>query len=218
MISECSSEASRLARDLTEMQEKWSETEVMLKAIKDSHSAKVSKLEAEIGVLERDLGKTASSLLKEKKARKAKSSEVCRLQCRIESDEGSTSRTVQEAKDALRVEFQALLAKISDFLGSLECIRSRDLALATVKGEMAVVRTLQSETPPSLQAEEIKLSDCKGDLAAVDGNFDFVLADLKSACFLPTCSEDPQGKDLMVGENGGDAAPSLDEAMGEEDF
>ena len=52
----------------------------MLTAVKDSHSAKVSKLEVEIGELERDLGKKASSLLKEKKAKKAKSSEVRRLQ------------------------------------------------------------------------------------------------------------------------------------------
>ncbi|KAF2575548.1 hypothetical protein F2Q70_00002904 [Brassica cretica] len=33
-----------------------------------------------------------------------------------------------------------------------------------------------------------------GDLAVVDGDFDLILADLKSACFLPTCSEDPEGK------------------------
>ena len=81
---------------------------------------------------------------------------------------------------------------------------------------MAVVRALQSETPPTLEAEEIRLSDCKGDSAALDGDFDLVLADLKSACFLPTCSEDPEGKDPMVRENGGDAAPGSDEAAGEE--
>ncbi|KAF3585099.1 hypothetical protein F2Q69_00028919 [Brassica cretica] len=148
---------------LTEMQGKWSETEAMPKAIEDSQSAKVSKLEAEIGELERDLGKTASSLLKEKKARKAKY-----------------------------------------------------LALAAVEGGMAMVRALQSKIPPSLQAEETRLSDRKGDLAVIDGDFDLVLADLKSACFLPTCSEDPEGKDPMVGENRGNAAPGLDEAMGEE--
>ncbi|KAF2590375.1 hypothetical protein F2Q70_00038763 [Brassica cretica] len=80
MISECGSEAGRLARDLTEMQGKFSESEAMLKAIKDSHFAKESKLEVQIGELERDLGKTASSLLKEKKARKTKYSEVRQLQ------------------------------------------------------------------------------------------------------------------------------------------
>ncbi|KAF3540711.1 hypothetical protein F2Q69_00023001 [Brassica cretica] len=190
MISECGSEVSHLARDLTEMQ--LSESEAMLKAIEDSHSAKVSKLEVQIGELERDLGKTASSLLKEKNARKTKSSDVRRLQRQIESGEGSMNRGVEEAKDALRVEFQTSLVKISDFLGSLECIRSRDLALATIDGWMVV-----------------------GDLAAMDGSFDLILADRKSECFLPTCSEDPEGQDPAVGENGGGAAPSLDEAMGE---
>ena len=66
----------------------------MLTAVKDSHSVKVSKLEVAIGELERDLGKTASSLLKDKKARKAKSSEVRRLQRQIEGDAGLASRGI----------------------------------------------------------------------------------------------------------------------------
>ncbi|KAF3529056.1 hypothetical protein DY000_02041139 [Brassica cretica] len=145
MISECGSETSRLAGELLELQGRWSETEAMLTAVK------VSTLEVAIGELERDLWKTASSLLKEKKARKAKSSE-----------------------------------------------------------------SFQSETPPTLEAEEVRLSGCKGDLAVVDGDFDLILVDLKSACFLPTFSEGPEGKDLVLGEGGGDAAPGLDEATGEE--
>ncbi|KAG2282452.1 hypothetical protein Bca52824_053672 [Brassica carinata] len=68
------SETSCLAGELSELEGRWSETEAMLTAVKDSHSAKVSKLVVAIGELERDLAKTASSLLKEKKARKAKSS------------------------------------------------------------------------------------------------------------------------------------------------
>ncbi|KAF3522698.1 hypothetical protein F2Q69_00046074 [Brassica cretica] len=140
MISECSSKTSRLAGELLELQGRWSETEAMLTAVKDSHSVKVSKLEVVIGELKRDLGKTASSLLKEKKTRMAKSSE-------------------------------ARLAKISAFLGSLECIRNKDSALATIEGGMAVVQSFQ-----------------KG----------------------------PEGKDLVLGEGGGDAAPGLDEATGEE--
>ncbi|WZY86736.1 hypothetical protein YC2023_033120 [Brassica napus] len=162
MISECGSEASRLAGKLSELQGRWSETEAMLTAVKDSHSAKVSKIEVKIGELERDLGKTASSLLKEKKARKAKSLEVLRLQRQIEGDVGLASRGIREATDALCSEFQARLAKISAFLGSLEYVRSRDLALATIEGGMAVVWAFQSETPPSLEAEETRLSDCKG--------------------------------------------------------
>ena len=53
-------------------------------------------------------------------------------------------------------------------------------------------------------------------MAAVDGDFDLILADLNSACFLSTCSEDPEGKDPMVGENRGDAAPGSNQATGEE--
>ncbi|KAF3518279.1 hypothetical protein DY000_02058621 [Brassica cretica] len=179
MISECGSETSRLAGELLELQGRWSETEVMLTAVKDSHSVKVLKLEVAIGELERDLGKTASSLLKEKKARKAKSSEERCLQRQIEGDAG-------------------------------------DLALATIEGGMAVVQSFQSETPPTLETEEARLSGCKGDLAVVDGNFDLILVDLKSTCFLLTCSEGPEGKDPVLGEGGGDAASSLDEATGEE--
>ncbi|KAF3501898.1 hypothetical protein F2Q69_00041861 [Brassica cretica] len=157
MISECGSETSRRAWELLELQGRWSETEAMLMAVKDSHSVKVSKLEVAIGGLERELGKTASSLLKEKKARKAKSSEVRRIQRQIEGDAGLASRGIREATDALRSEILACLAKISAFLGSLECIRNKDLALATIEGGLAVVQSFQSETPPTLEAEEARL-------------------------------------------------------------
>ncbi|KAF2607705.1 hypothetical protein F2Q68_00043110 [Brassica cretica] len=174
-ISECGSETSRLAGELLELQGRWSETEAMLTAVKDSHSVKVLKFEVAIGELERDLGKTASSLLKEKKTRKAKSSEVRRLQSQIEGDAGLASRGIREAKDALRSEFQARFG------------------------------------------EDLRLSGLpRGDLAVVYGDFDLILADLKSACFLPTCSEGPEGKDPVLGKGGGEAAPGLDEATGEE--
>ncbi|WZZ43843.1 hypothetical protein YC2023_040102 [Brassica napus] len=210
MISECGSETSRLAGELLELQGRWFETEAMLTAVKDSHSVKVSKLEGS------SRGTMASSLLKEKKARKAKTSEVRWLQRQIEGDTGLASRGIREATYALRSEFQACLAKISAFLGSLECIRNRDLALATIEGGVTVVQSFQSETPPTLEAEEARLSGCKGDLAVVDGDFDLILADLKFVCFLPTWSEGPEGKDPVLGESGGDAVSGLDEAMGEE--
>ncbi|KAF3572212.1 hypothetical protein F2Q69_00059115 [Brassica cretica] len=152
MINDCSSEASRLARELTEMHGKLSELEAMMKAVKDSHSANVSKLEVQIGELDRDLGKTASSLIKEKKARKTKSSEVRRLQRQIENGEESANRRVKEAKGALRIEFQARLTRIAGFQSSLECVCSRDLVLSSIDGGMAVVQALKGETPSSLQA------------------------------------------------------------------
>ncbi|KAF3487366.1 hypothetical protein F2Q69_00052232 [Brassica cretica] len=215
MINDCSSEASRLARELTETQGKLSELEAMMKTVEDSHSAKVSKLEVQIGELERDLGKTASSLIKEKKARKTKSSEVRRLQCQNEIGEESTNRGVEEAKGALRIEFQARLTGIADFLSSIECVCSRDLVLSSIDGGMAVVQALKGETPSSLQAEETRLSAYKEDLAAVDGSFEIILADLKSECIFPTSSEVPEGQDPLVGEGRDGAAHSLDEAMGE---
>ncbi|KAF3503691.1 hypothetical protein F2Q69_00042613 [Brassica cretica] len=186
MISECGSETSRLAGELLELQGRRSESEAIPKAVKDSHSVKVSKLE------------------------------VRRLQSHIEGDAGLASRGIREAKDTLRSEFQSRLAKISAFLGSLECIRNMDLALATIEGGMAVVQSFQSETPPTLEAGEVRLSGCKRDLAVVNGDFDLILADLKSACYLPTCSEVPEGKDPVLGKGGGDAAPGFDEATGEE--
>ncbi|KAF3501897.1 hypothetical protein F2Q69_00041860 [Brassica cretica] len=216
MISKCGSETSRLAGELLELQGRWSKTEAMLTAVKDSHSVKVSKLEVAIGELKRNLGKTASSLLKEKKARKAKSSEVRRLQRQIKGDGGLARRGIREATDALRSEFQARLAKIYAYLDSHECIRNMDLALATIEGGVAVVQSFQSETPPTLNSEEARLFGFKGDLAVVDEDFDLILADLKSACFLPTCSEGLEGKDPVLGESGCDAAPGLDEATGEE--
>ncbi|XP_048632889.1 uncharacterized protein LOC125607133 [Brassica napus] len=215
MINDCSSEASRLARELTETHGKLSELEAMMKAVEDSHFAKVSKLEVPIGELERDHGKTASSLIKEKMARKTKSSEVRRLQRHIENGEESTNRRVEEAKGALRVEFQARLTRIADFLSSLECVFSRDLVLLNINGGMAMVQALKGETPSSLQAEEARLSADKEDLAVVDRSFELILADLKSECILPTSSEVPEGQDPLVGEGGDGAAPSLDEATGE---
>ncbi|KAF3596575.1 hypothetical protein DY000_02020462 [Brassica cretica] len=185
MINDCSSEASRLARELTETHGKLSELESMMKTVEDSHSAKVSKLEVQIGELDRKLGKTVSFLIKEKKARKTKSSKVRRLQRLIENGEESTNRGVEEAKGVLSVEFQACLTRITDFLSSLEC------------------------------AEEARLSACKEDLAAVGGSFELILADLKSECILPTSLEVPEGQDPLVGEGGNGAAPILDEAMGE---
>ena len=215
MINDCNSEASRLARDLTETHGKLSKLEAMMKTVEDSHSAKVSKLELQIGELERELGKTVSFFIKEKKARKTKSSKVRRLQRQIENGEESTNRGVEEAKGALRVEFQARLTRIADFLSYLECVCSRDLVLSSIDGGMAVVQALKGETPSSLQAEEARLSACKEDLAAVVGSFELILADLKSECILPTSSEVLEGQDPLVGEGGDGAAPSLAEAMGE---
>ena len=89
------------------------------------------------------------------------------------------------------------------------------MVLSSIDGGMDVVQALKGETPSSLQAEEARLSACKEDLAAVDGSFELILADLKSECILPTSLEVPEGQDPLVREGGDGAAPSLDEVMGE---
>ncbi|KAF3611919.1 hypothetical protein DY000_02047547 [Brassica cretica] len=117
MISECGSEVELLAKELEESREK------------------LSQLEG-IGELERDLGKTVSSLLKAKEAKASKSLELRRLKHKVKSGEGSSDCTIGEAKEVMRAEFQTRLARIPDSLNSLAAIHIRDLALARVEGGM----------------------------------------------------------------------------------
>ncbi|KAF3487151.1 hypothetical protein F2Q69_00052920 [Brassica cretica] len=157
LFSECGSEAERLSKELSESQEKSCQLEAKLMDIEDTHSAEVSRLEAQIGGLERDLGKTASSLLKEKQARKAKSSEVRRLQKQIQSEGGSKSRDAEMVADVLRAEFQARLAKIAVFLDSLVTVHDRDLALANVDGSISEAQLFKNEDILSPLDEEARL-------------------------------------------------------------
>ena len=85
VINECGSEVERLAKELAESQEWSTQLGGKLKVIEDAHSAEVSQFEDRISDLERDLGKTASSLLKAKDAKKAKASELRRLQRKMKS-------------------------------------------------------------------------------------------------------------------------------------
>ncbi|CAN7066005.1 unnamed protein product, partial [Brassica rapa subsp. trilocularis] len=85
VINECGSDVEHLAKELAESQERSAQFEGKLKVIEDAHSAEVSQFEARISDLERDLGKTASSLLKAKDAKKAKALELRRLQRKIKS-------------------------------------------------------------------------------------------------------------------------------------
>ncbi|KAF2539680.1 hypothetical protein F2Q70_00004288 [Brassica cretica] len=134
MISECGSEVESLAKELEESREKSSQLEGKLKVIEDAHSLEAAWFESRNGELERDFGMTASSLLKAKEAKTAKSSELRRLRCKIKSGEESSVSTIGETKEAMRTEFQIRLSKIFGFLDSLAAIYVRDLALAGVKG------------------------------------------------------------------------------------
>uniref|UniRef100_M4FB09 Uncharacterized protein n=1 Tax=Brassica campestris TaxID=3711 RepID=M4FB09_BRACM len=213
LINECGSEAERLSKELSKSQEKSSQLETKLTDNEDTHSAEVSRLEVQIGGLERDLGKTASSLLKEKQSRKAKPSEVRRLQNQIQSEEGSKSRDAEMAADVLRAEFQARLAKITVFLDSLVTVHDRDLGLANVDGRISEAQLFKIEEILSPLAEEARLLIRKEELATVDGDFGLILTVAKLECGSLPCPGEPEGHDPAAGEDEGGAVPSLDEVV-----
>ncbi|KAJ4881531.1 Uncharacterized protein Rs2_38586 [Raphanus sativus] len=84
MLGDCGLEVPRLSKELDSSRETLKRTEAMLQSIESTHAAQTSMLEARISDLERDLGKTVSSLLKAKEEKKSKSSEVRRLKRRIQ--------------------------------------------------------------------------------------------------------------------------------------
>ncbi|KAJ4910323.1 Uncharacterized protein Rs2_04944 [Raphanus sativus] len=177
-------------------------------ALTDSWTAKVSRLEGQVGELERDLVKTASALIKEKKTRKAKASEVRRLQRQIETSEELTHRSADDAMSALRAGFQSRLAGFAEIMGSLELVYSRNLISASIDGGMAVVRALKDDPSSSLQFEEDSLSARRSELGSVDRNFELLLSDLQSECVMERSAEDTEKPGSATGEDGDDAAPS----------
>nr|VDD44643.1 unnamed protein product [Brassica oleracea] len=130
MISEFGSEVERLAKELEESREKSPQLEGKLNVIEDAHSLEAGRFRSWIGELERDLGKTASSFLKAKEAKTAKSSELRRLKRKIKSGEESSVSAIGEDKEAMRAEFNIRLSRISGFLDSMAAVYVRDLALA----------------------------------------------------------------------------------------
>ncbi|KAF2573342.1 hypothetical protein F2Q70_00002578 [Brassica cretica] len=184
MISKCGSESEPLAKELDESREKSSQIEGKLKVIEDTHSLEAARLESRIGELERDLGKTASSLLKAKEAKTAKSSELRRLKRKIKSGEESSVSAIGGAKEAMRVEGGA--------------------------NEVG-------EAPQSPRVEEATLPVRRTELVDAEGDFDRILADLKSECVLPSCSSEPVGQDLVAGDAGGGVAPNPEGVVGEDE-
>ncbi|KAJ4901911.1 Uncharacterized protein Rs2_15862 [Raphanus sativus] len=208
MIGDCSTEAARLARELGEAQGQISEIQGTMTALRDSCTAKVSRLEGQVGELERDLEKTASALIKEKKTRKAKASEVRRLQRQIETSEDLMRRSAYDAMSALRAGFQSRLAGYYEILGSLELIYRMDLISASIDGGMAIVRALRDDPSASLQSEEDSLSTRRSELGSVDRNFELLLSDMRSECVLEQTAEDTEKPGSATGEDGDDAAPT----------
>ncbi|KAJ4910424.1 Uncharacterized protein Rs2_05045 [Raphanus sativus] len=148
---------------------------------------KVSRLEGQVGELERDLGKTASALIKEKKTRKAKASEVRRLQHQIETSEDLMCRSADDAMSVLR---------------------AGDLISASIDGGMAIIHALKDDPSSSLQSEEDSLSARRSELGSVDRTFELLLSDLRSECVLERSAEDAEKPGSGTGEDGDDAAAS----------
>lgn len=76
MLGDCGLEVTRLSKELDSSRETLKRTEAVLQSIESTHAAQTSTLKARISDLERDLGKTVSSLLKAKEEKKSKSSKV----------------------------------------------------------------------------------------------------------------------------------------------
>ena len=213
MISEFVSEVERLAKELEDSREKSSQREGKLKVIDDAHSLEAARFESWIGELEQDLGKTASSLLKAKVAKTAKSLELRRLKRKTKSGEESSVSAIGEAKKAMRAEFQICLSKISSFLDSLAAVYVRDLALVGVEGGTNEV----GEAPQSSRVKEATLPVHRVELVGAEGDFDLILADMKSECVLPSYSSEPVGQDLVVGDAGGGVVPNPEGVVGEDE-
>ncbi|KAF3549619.1 hypothetical protein DY000_02006631 [Brassica cretica] len=184
---ECGSEVERLAKELAESREKSSQLKGKLKVIEDAHSLEVTQFDFRIGELECDLRKTACSLLKAKEVKKANSSELGRL------------------KQKTR------LARIADSLDSLAVVHARDLALAGVEEGTSEV----GEAPPSTRAEEATLSARRAELVNAEGDFDLILAGLKSERILPPCLDELEGQDPIAEEGGEGAVPNPEGVIGE---
>lgn len=170
MLGDCGSEVVRLSKELVSSQEALKHTEAMLQTIENAHAAQTSQLEVRIGDLERDLGKTASSLLKLKKEKRHKSSEIRHLQQKIQSHEEKGARRSTETADS-RSDFFARLTRMSILFESLIAVRMRDLALARIEGSLSELELFRGNEAPSLDLEEARLLTCKEEWAVSDSRW-----------------------------------------------
>ncbi|KAJ4878745.1 Uncharacterized protein Rs2_43763 [Raphanus sativus] len=85
-----------LSKELDSSRETLKRTEAALQSIESTHAAQTSTLEARISDLERDLGKTVSSLLKARRRRRASPRKFERLKRRIQRFEETGTCTAVE--------------------------------------------------------------------------------------------------------------------------
>ncbi|KAL0864733.1 hypothetical protein Bca101_043851 [Brassica carinata] len=193
MLGDCSSEIERLTKDLDELWKAKKRSEDALKSIEEAHTREVSRLEAQVSDLERDLGKSASALFKLKKEKKKNVSEVHGLQREIQKRE--ESEVVVSSDD-----FRAPLARMAALFCSLLSVHERDLALANIEGSLSEIRLLKGERAPTLDSEGARQLSRKGELEISEGDFDSVISQLQSECTLTPCLGEPEGRDSVVGE------------------
>ncbi|KAL0886101.1 hypothetical protein Bca101_010084 [Brassica carinata] len=179
MLGECGSEVIRLSKELESSQEVLKRTKAALQTVEDTHAAQTPQLEVRISDPERDLGKTASSLLKVKKEKRSKSSE-----------------------------FRTCLARIVDSLDSLAVVHVRYLALDGVEGGMRKVQLFHGEAPLSPRAEDARLSAHRAELVDEEGDFNQILSGLRSKFTLSPCSGKTEGQDLIAEEGEDSMVPN----------
>ena len=186
----------------------------MLKSAEDAHAAETSQLEVQVSGLERDLGKLVSALFRMKKEKKAKASEVCRLQRQIQSHE--EQRTREPAGTVVpRDEFQTRLTRIAVLFDSLMAVHKKDLALAGIKGGLSEIQLLNGEAVLTLDSEEARLLSHKEELMASEGDFDSILSLLETECTLAPCLEETEGQGHAAEEGEGDAVERGDSEVAE---
>ncbi|KAG2311594.1 hypothetical protein Bca52824_023151 [Brassica carinata] len=215
MLGDCGSEVARLSKELESSQEALKRTEAVLQTIENAHVSQTSQLEVRIGDLERDLGKTGSSLLKVKKEKKHKSSEIRHLQQKIQNHEEMGARRSTETVDS-RSDLFARLTRMAILFESLITVRKRDLAMAGIEGSLSELQLLRGNEAPSLDSEEARLLSCKGEWAVSKGDFNSILAGLKSECTIVPDSEgsEDQGQAVEDREAGADEAGSCGATKG----
>ncbi|KAF3570491.1 hypothetical protein F2Q69_00059357 [Brassica cretica] len=189
-------------------------SEATLKSTEDAHAAETSHLEVQVSGLERDLGKSASALFRMKKEKKAKASEVRRLQRQIQSQE--EPRTREPAGTVVpRDEFHARLTRMAVLFDSLMAVRKKDLALAGIEGGLGEIQLLKGEAVPTLDSEEARLLSHKEELMASEGDFDSILSLLKSESTLTPCLKETEGQGRAAEEGEGDAVERGDGEVAE---
>ncbi|KAL0733828.1 hypothetical protein Bca4012_010038 [Brassica carinata] len=190
MLSECGSEVIRLSKELESSQEALKRTRAALQTVEDTHAAQTSQLEVCISDLERDLEK-------------------------VQTHEEINARRSSEVANASD-DFFGRLTRMAILFESLIAIRKRDLALAGIEGSLNELELLRGNEAPSLDLEEARLSSCKGEWAAIEGDFYSILSGLQAECTLALTSENSEDQE-RTGEDceiGADEAGSGDATEG----